>query len=99
NNIAEAGGGFHVGNSSTSATVTNSTFHGNTATFGGAVETRNSATFQNCTMNGNIASGDGGIHLLAGQVTLINNIVSGNLDPLGNPLDIDIGGTGTVNIA
>lgn len=99
NNSADAGGGFHVGSGSTNTLLTNCTFYGNTATFGGAVEARASATFQNCTFTRNVASATGGITVIVQPTTLINTIVSGNLDPNGNPSDIEKGGSGSINTA
>jgi Peptidase family C25/Right handed beta helix region len=99
NNSADAGGGFHIGTGTTNTTLTNCTFYGNTATFGGAVEARASGTFQNCTFTRNVSSAVGGINVIVQPTTLINTIVSGNLDPNGNPSDIEKGGSGTVNTA
>lgn len=99
NNSANAGGAVHVGTGSPNATFTNCTFYGNTATFGGGIEARESATFQNCTFTRNVASSVGGLNILFSQVTLINTIVAGNLDPNGNPSDIEIGNGGSVNLA
>jgi hypothetical protein len=99
NNSADAGGGFHVGTGTTNTIATNCTFYGNTATFGGAVEARASATFQNCTFTRNVSSAVGGINAIAQPVTLVNTIISGNLDPNGNPSDLEIGGSGTINTA
>ena len=64
-----------------------------------AVGARASATFQNCTFTRNVASAVGGINVIVQPITLINTIVSGNLDPNGNPSDIEKGGTGSINTA
>lgn len=98
NNSADAGGGLHVGTGTVSTTVTNSTFYRNSATFGGGIEMREAATYRNCTFTRNVASSVGGVDVLFHAATLINTIISGNLDPNGNPSDVEVGNGGTVNL-
>jgi uncharacterized protein YjbI with pentapeptide repeats len=76
---AHYGGGIYIASGST-ATVTNSTLSGNTATsYGGGINiaSGSTATVTNSTLSGNSAFGGGGI-LNAGTATVTNSTLSGN---------------------
>lgn len=85
------GGGLSVaGDSSSSVTITNSTFSGNAAKYGGGLRFYNSATptsIVNTTIANNIG---GGIDRVTGStaVALHNSIVAENVDILGAKLDV-----------
>jgi len=75
NNVATLGGGgvFNVG----TATLSNVTLNGNSASIGGGLASVGTATLSNVTLNGNSASSGGGL-INGGTATLSNVTLNGN---------------------
>jgi predicted outer membrane repeat protein len=71
------GGGLILQNSSVGVTVTDSTFSGNKAVFGGSIFNGGTLTVTNSTFSGNSADYGGGV-INAGTLTMTNSTFSGN---------------------
>jgi hypothetical protein len=77
-NEAAAAGFAVCGNNTSTMTVQDSTFSGNT---GGAINTSGTATLTNVTIAGNSSTGSGntgGIEVFGGSLTLVDSIVANN---------------------
>jgi len=74
------GGGIDL--ESGTLTVGNSTFSGNTSSFGGGVDSTSTMTVSNSTFTGNSASEGGGIENI-GTLTVNNSTFSGNTASMG----------------
>jgi hypothetical protein len=82
-NEAPAAGFAVCGNNTSTMTVQDSTFSGNT---GGAINTSGTATLTNVTIAGNSSTGagnTGGIEIFGGTVTLVDTIVANNTGDVG----------------
>ena len=78
NSAGSSGAGLEVESVAT-ANVTNSTFDGNTAFYGGGINNNGILNMTNCTVTGNTGYfGGGGLRAYSSAVTLTNTIVAGN---------------------
>ena len=91
------GGGMY--NSSSSPTITNCTFTGNTAYRGGGMyNTSSSPTVTNCTFTGNTADLGGGIYNISSSPTVINCLFAGNTAVSGGGIHNSSGNGTFINV-
>jgi Right handed beta helix region/Immunoglobulin I-set domain len=97
NNISTTTSGGGVSSQAGSVTITDSTVSGNSATFGGGIDSRTPTTVTGSTISGNTVTNStngAGLRVGGATLTLVNSTLSGNV---GSSAVVVSGGTSTIS--